>query len=150
MLIERAKQLVQLAAQIEAAMLSALERRDAEAQTLLQARQQLSLAQAGVRLQDLRVGEANDSVTLAELQKERAQIQIDTYQDWLSTGANEYENQMIEAYGIAAAAQKGAADASNLIQIKQSAIASAQLAAQIQTAIGGVKGAVAGAVGVAH
>ena len=105
-LIERAKQLVQLAAQIEAAMLSALERRDAEAHTLLQARQQLSLAQAGVRLQDLRVGEANDGVTLAELQQERAQIQIETYEDWLQMGANEYENDMIFAYRTAAQRRK--------------------------------------------
>jgi len=140
-LIERAKQLVQLAAQIEAAMLSALVSRDAEAHTLLQARQQLNLAQAGVRLQDLRVGEANDGVTLAELQQQRTQIQIETYEDWLQQGANEYENQMIEAYKATAAAQKGAADASNLIQAKQSAISSAQLAAQIGSS--GNPGAVA-------
>jgi len=145
-LIERAKQLVQLAAQIEAAMLSAIEKRDAEAQTLLQARQQLTLAQAGVRLQDLRVGEANDGVTLADLQKERAQIQIETYTDWLQTGANEYENQMIEAYGTAAAAQKGATEASRRIQTKQSAISSAQLAASLAAAdpTGGFLAATAG------
>lgn len=148
-LIERAKQLVQLAGQVEAAMLSALERRDAETQTLMQARQQLGLAQAGVRLQDLRVGEAKDGVTLADLQKERAQIQIDTYGDWLAMGPNEYEQQMIEAYGAAAAAQKGATEASRRIQIKQAAISSAQLAASLVAAdpTGGV---LAGGVGVAN
>ena len=130
-LVERAKLLVQLAAQIEAAMLSALERRDAEGLTLLQARQQLGLAQAGVRLQDLRVGEANDGVKLAGLQQERAQIQATTYQDWLQIGANEYEKQMIDAYASAAAAQKGATEASRRIQIKQAAISSAQLSAQL-------------------
>ena len=73
-------------------------------------------------------------MTLADLQQERAQIQIDTYEDWLQTGANEYEKQMIDAYGTAAAAQKGAAEASRRIQIKQSAISSAQLAAQLVAA----------------
>ena len=146
-LIERAKQLVQLAAQVEAAMLSALERRDAEAHTLLQARQQLSLAQAGVRLHDLQVGLANDGVTLSELQQEKAQIQIKTYEDWLQTGANEYENDMIFAYRLAAFSQKAAADASNLIQAKQSAIFSAQLAAQL-VAADPTGGFIAGGVGL--
>ncbi len=142
-LIERAKQLVQLAAQVESSMLSALLNRDAAAQTLLQARQQLSLAQAGVRLQDLRVGEANDGVTLADLQQERAQIQIDTFADWLQTGANQYERDMIFAYELAAQAQKWAADASFQIQAKQSAISSAQLAATIAQA-GGPYAAIGG------
>jgi Tc toxin complex TcA C-terminal TcB-binding domain len=133
-LIERAKQLVQLAAQIEGAMLSSLINRDAEARTLLEAGQQLSLAQAGVRLQDLRVGEANDGVTLVDLQQERVQIQINTYDTWIQTGANEYENQMIDAYGTAAAAQRRSTDDSSLIQEKQALIAAAQLTAQIAAA----------------
>ena len=146
-LIDRAKQLVQLAAQIESGMLSAIEKRDAETLTLLQARQQLNLTRAAVRLQDLRVSEANDAVTLADLQQERAQIQIDTYTTWLQTGANEYENDMIFAYELAASAQKSAADASFQIQAKQAAISSAQLAATIAqaggpyAAIGGVAAA---------
>jgi hypothetical protein len=148
-LIERAKQLVQLAAQIEGAMLSALERQDAEANTLLQARQQLSLAQAGVQLQDLRVGEANDGVTLVDRQQERVQIQIETLADWIQTGANEYEKDMIWFYGLAAQSQKWAADASYLIQAKQSAIFSAQLAADLAKA--GPAGAImGGAVGLAN
>jgi hypothetical protein len=149
-LIERAKQLVQLAAQIEGAMLSALERRDAEAQSLLQARQQLSLAQAGVRLQDLRVDEANDGVALADLQQQRVQIQIDTYSKWLSTGANEYETQMINAYGKAAAAQVSATETTRIIQMKQSAISSAQLAAQVAAASGEVGVITGPAVGLAN
>src|SRR5262249_34567949 len=65
-LVERAKQLVQLAEQMEAAMLSALEKRDAEAYNLLKARQDVQLTRAGVRLQDLRAREAEDGVKLAE------------------------------------------------------------------------------------
>jgi peptidoglycan hydrolase-like protein with peptidoglycan-binding domain len=74
-LIERAKQIVGLAQQIEATFLSALEKRDAEFYQLLRARQEIRLANAGVRLQDLRVREAEHGVQLAELQLERAQIQ---------------------------------------------------------------------------
>ena len=142
-LIERAKQLVQLAAQIEAPMLSALLNRDAAAQTLLQARQQLSLAQAGVRLQDLRVGEAKDGVTLAERQQERAQIQIETYDAWILMGLNQYENDIIQAYLNAASAQKGATEASRRIQLKQAILNAALFTAQ--TAQGGFVAAAIGA-----
>src|SRR5688572_23121998 len=136
-LIDRAKQSVQIAVQMEGAMLSALVRGEDLAQTMLQTKQQLRLAEAGVRLQDLRVGEATHSVELAELQRERAHIQKDAYDRWLQLGNNQYEEQMLEAYEIAAAAQVRSADATNLIQSKQSLIASAQLAAQVAAADGG-------------
>ena len=146
-LIERIKQLVQLAGQIEAAMLSALMQRDVLAYDLLKTRQELSLAQASVRLQSLRLTEANNAVTLARLQKRRAESQLTTYQAWITAELNTYEKEMITAYGNAAAAQKGAADASHDIQIKQSAIASAQLAAQIANAGGPAAAAIGAGVG---
>jgi hypothetical protein len=130
-LIERAKQLVQIAAQIEGQMLSALEKRDAEHYSLLRARQELGLAQAGVRLQDLRVKEAEGSVRLAELQQERAQIQIDTYEDWLQKGLNQFENEMIKAHQDAAAAQKGAQLASLRLQLRAALGNSIQVAQQL-------------------
>ncbi|MCI0627640.1 MAG: hypothetical protein L0387_39320 [Acidobacteria bacterium] len=102
-LIERAKQLVQLAMQIEAAMLSALEKRDVEAYSALKARQEVRLARAGVRLQDLRVKESQDGVTLAELQQERAQIQVNHYQQWINEGLNTYEIAAIVFWSIAVA-----------------------------------------------
>jgi hypothetical protein len=116
---------------MEGAMLSALERRDAESQSLLLARQQLGLSQASLKVQDLRITEAKDGVGLVDLQQERAQIQIDTYGDWIQAGANEYENQMILGYQSIAEAQNNGANASLYIQVKQSAMASAQLAASI-------------------
>jgi hypothetical protein len=78
-LIERAKQLVSLAQRIEAAFLSTLEKRDAEFYNLIKARQEARLARAGVLLQELRVREAEDGVKLAELQRERAEIQENYY-----------------------------------------------------------------------
>ncbi|MFC6939742.1 neuraminidase-like domain-containing protein [Salinirubellus sp. GCM10025818] len=90
-LIERAKRLVGLAQQLEAAFLSTLEKRDAEYFQQLKARQELGLTRAGVRLQDLRIREAEDGVELAELQRRRAEIQVDHFQDLLNEGriANE-------------------------------------------------------------
>ncbi len=85
-LIERAKQLVNIAQQMEASMLAALEKRDSEAYNQLQARQDIEVARAHVQLQTLRVKESKDKVKLAELQKERAQLQLDEYVRLLSEG----------------------------------------------------------------
>ena len=81
-LIERAKQLVGHAQQLEHAFLSALQQRDAESYSLLKARQDVAAARAGLKLQDLRIREAEDAVDLAETQLERSQIQFDHYY-WL-------------------------------------------------------------------
>lgn len=115
-LIERAKQLIQIAAQIEAAMLSAIEKRDAEYYNLLQARQHERLAREGVRLQDLRLREAQDGVELARLQRDRAITQRDTFKQWIEAGLNEWELTMIEAYREAETARIQAEYASALVR----------------------------------
>ena len=74
-LIERARQLVQLAAQIEASMLDALQQRDAAVYDELRARQDLALQRAGVRLKELDLTRAEDTVRLAGLQRDRAVAQ---------------------------------------------------------------------------
>lgn len=84
-LVSRAKELVQLAGQVEASMLAAIEKRDAELATQLRARQDVSLTVAGVQLQELRVREAQGGVTLAELQRDRAQFQMEHFQELLDT-----------------------------------------------------------------
>ena len=90
-LIERAKQLAQLAQQAENAMFEAIQMGDAERYSALKARQDLALAQAGVKLQTLRIHEAQSGIVLTQLQQERAQIEIDQYQEWLSAGMNTFE-----------------------------------------------------------
>lgn len=90
-LVERAKQLVGIAQQIEASLLAALERRDDEAYGLLKARQDLSLTGAGVRLQDLRVQQARDGVMLAEVQKDRAEVGVEHFQGLLEEGISGLE-----------------------------------------------------------
>lgn len=124
-LIERAKQLIQLAGQIEAALLSALEKRDFEAFNLLKTRQELNLAQAGIRLQTLRLTEANDGVKLADLQKKRAEIQADKYREWINGVINQYEQDMIKAYTDIEDAEKEIANIDKVIQISQAMISAA-------------------------
>ena len=79
MLIERARQLVAMAQQMEATYLSFLENRDREAYTILQARQALGIAGANVALQDLRLDEAEHQQGLADLQQDRVQFMTDYY-----------------------------------------------------------------------
>jgi hypothetical protein len=95
-LIVRAKELVGHAQQMENLLLSALEKRDAEALTLLKSRQEIQVARAVVRVQELKITEAQDRVTLAELQKERAAIEGDHYQQLLDAGDLDLE---LEAIG---------------------------------------------------
>ncbi|MCB9102284.1 MAG: hypothetical protein H6632_22290 [Anaerolineales bacterium] len=108
-LIERAKRLVELAAQMESAMLAALEKRDTEYYNLLRARQDVRLTRAGVRLHELHVLEAQSGVELAEIQKNRVQVQVDTYQEWIDAGLNEHEMAMLDAFQAGAEAQIAAA-----------------------------------------
>jgi hypothetical protein len=120
-LIERAKQLVQLAQQVESSMLSALQQRDAEAYNLMKARQDVQLARSGVRLQDLRVKEAEDSVGVAELQRDRAQVQVTQYEQWLNEGLIGFEQTALQAQWTAFGTQTAAAGANWLVVSKAAA-----------------------------
>ncbi|MGB0127643.1 MAG: neuraminidase-like domain-containing protein [Rhodocyclaceae bacterium] len=97
-LIERAKNLVNIAQQVEAAFLATLEKRDAEMYSLLKAGHDLQLAGSTVDLHALRVTEAEGGVTLAELQQDRSETQRDTYQGWLDAGLNRWERDMLRNY----------------------------------------------------
>jgi hypothetical protein len=113
-LIERAKQMVGLAQQLEASMLSAIEKGDAERYGLLKARQDVELTQAGVRLQTLRVKVAQDGVKLAELQQNRAQIQMVQYAQWIAQGISGIEQTALDMVR-AQVAVEGAYALGNLI-----------------------------------
>ncbi|HEX7734848.1 MAG TPA: neuraminidase-like domain-containing protein [Ktedonobacteraceae bacterium] len=108
-LIERARQEVALATQVENAMLAALEKRDAEYYTLMRARQDLGLAQANVQLRDLYVREAEGSVILAQLGQQRAQTQADYYQARLNEGVSALEKDSLILMGTSAALQLASA-----------------------------------------
>lgn len=97
-LIDRAKQLVSIAQQIEANFFAALEKRDAEAYNLLNAHQDVQLTKETVELQDLRIQEADNQIVLMDLHKDRTQTQYDTYNTWINAGPNRYERAMLENY----------------------------------------------------
>jgi hypothetical protein len=85
-LVERARQLVGIAQQMEATFLSFIEKGDAERYHMLKARQDARLARAGVHLQDLRVQESENGVALAELQRQRASIQLEHFDQLIVSG----------------------------------------------------------------
>jgi Tc toxin complex TcA C-terminal TcB-binding domain len=111
-LVERAKQLAQTAAQMESSMLSAIEKRDAEAYTVLRARQDAELLRSQVRLQDLRITEAESGVRLAMLQEERTEIQLDHWSELLREDVNSIEQSGIDALFIASGLYAAAAASS--------------------------------------
>src|SRR5689334_22288382 len=96
---------------METAMLAAFENRDNEAYTFLKARQDARLAHATVQLQDLQVQQAKDSVQLARLQQERAQIQATHYQELLNVGISPLEAASLSTYGAVAALKMAASAA---------------------------------------
>lgn len=114
-IIERAKQLTQIANQIESSFLNALEKRDKEALDILNARQNIQTARANIRLQDLRVNEAKDGVKLSELQKQRAQIQVDTLESWIVEDLLELEEKLLSWYKTIADYQQASIGVSGAI-----------------------------------
>jgi hypothetical protein len=85
-LVGRAKELLVSARQLESEFLRALERYDEETYRLIQARQGIELGRARVRLQRLRLSEAQERVQLATLQKERANDLANHYDGLISSG----------------------------------------------------------------
>jgi hypothetical protein len=113
-LIERAKQLANTSAQMEAAFLAALEKADTEAYNLLKARQDIEFTQAGVQLQELRVTEAEGEVSLAVLQRDRAELQREHFQQLVDEGTSGWEHAglILSALGsVLSSALSGAGEA---------------------------------------
>jgi hypothetical protein len=118
-LIDRAKHLVTIAQQVEAAYLSALEKHDSEAYNLFKANQDMGLSQANVQLQDLRVSEAADSLILADRQQQRAEFQVDTYRVFLNAGINQWEQKLLVDYQEAHADRIAMAELDGLLTSAQ-------------------------------
>jgi Tc toxin complex TcA C-terminal TcB-binding domain/Concanavalin A-like lectin/glucanases superfamily/ABC toxin N-terminal region len=122
-LIDRTKQLVALAEQVEAAYLSALEKYDAAAYRRFEANKGLELADAGVVLQGLRLTEASRGVSLAQAQRARADAVSSEYQQLIDAGLNEAEQKMLDGY-------RQIRDWRNVIGGIEAAIGVAQMAVQ--------------------
>ncbi len=135
-LVERAKNLVSIAQQVEQAFLAALEKRDAEVYNLLKAGHDLQLAGATVDLHGLQVTEAQQGIGLAERQFDRAATQRDAYQQRIDAGLNRWETDMLGDY-------KDARNAKDALAGIDAALTVAQTAATV--ASGGILGSGLGA-----
>ena len=94
-LIERAKNLVTTASQLEAAFLSAAKQAEDSAYAAAQADHDLDVAQAMTVQADLKVTAAGIAVKQAVLQKDRASIEADHYGKLLAAGANDHEREQL-------------------------------------------------------
>ncbi|HSH80569.1 MAG TPA: LamG-like jellyroll fold domain-containing protein, partial [Herpetosiphonaceae bacterium] len=148
-LIDRSKQLVNIAQQIEAAFLAALEKRDAANYDRLRAGFDLDLARAGEELQQLRVTESQNAIELARRQQARATIQQSTYQNWIEAGLNAWELSLIKDYETARDARNFAANLDYMITSAQAMITAATATYGAALAFAGVAIATAGAFGKA-
>ncbi len=99
-LMERAKQLVQLAQQLESQFLNTLEKEDAENYTLMKARQDLRVTKETVRLQDMRVRQADNELGMADLQLDKVEFSFDHFSDLISEGMNIHEIMSLVFLGI--------------------------------------------------
>ena len=124
-LVERSRQLAGLAQQTESAFLSALQSKDHEAYTLFIAKQNVQTSKEGVKLQKLRLHEAEDGVELSELQLERSSILEETYAQWLSEGMLTQEKALLNAYNQLEGAQIDATSWRYLSQVAQAAVSAA-------------------------
>lgn len=104
-LMERAKQLVAQAQQLEGQFLATLEKEDAENYSQLRARQDLQTAKSTVKLQDLRVKQSEMETEVANMQLTKMQFVQTNFNNLLAAGLNGYEVASIALLTAAAAGQ---------------------------------------------
>lgn len=105
-IIQRAKELVGIAQQLEANLLSLLEKKDSESYSLMKAKQDMALARANVKLQDLRIKVSEGEVDMAVLQKERSELQVEGLEGLIAEGLLSLEEEMLNVYEDIAKIQK--------------------------------------------
>ena len=105
-LVERARQLVDLARQMEASMLQFIESSEKALYEEIKARQDLALTQAGVRLRGLQQQQANTGINLANLQRGRAVLQSQHYRRLIDDGLSISEEQGLQHLNAAYAMQQ--------------------------------------------
>ena len=100
-LVDRAKALTATAQQLESAFLAAVEQRDNNAYSQLQADRDLVVATALISVQDAKVASTDIGIVQAKLQGHRAAVQARHYQDLLNGGLDEYEDDQKQALAAA-------------------------------------------------
>ncbi|MBD80524.1 MAG: hypothetical protein CL840_16525 [Crocinitomicaceae bacterium] len=97
-LIARAKELTQVAQQLESVYLASLEKKDAETYTLLKAKQDLKLSKEGVKLSDYKLRVSESEVDLAEIQRSRYELQVSELDAMINSALTQSEQALINAY----------------------------------------------------
>jgi len=90
-LLERAKVLVSQSQQLESIFLSTLERIDVESYGILTAKQNIETSTAKLKLQDLRINQAQSEKAVIERQIEKTQFAKQHFNDLISDGLNSFE-----------------------------------------------------------
>ena len=121
-LVERAKELIRYAQQLENALLSALEKLDAENYQQFRARQEIETARAAVRLEDLRIKEARLGVDLAEIQLDKAEYTVQGYQEMIDAGLLEAEMELQSLYFRQSSVQRNINNTETFLNIKNTLI----------------------------
>jgi len=116
-IVERTRQLVGMAQQVEAAFLATLEKLDAERYSQLRAEQDIETSKANIKLQDLKIKEADNGVTLAGLQRDRAGLQVTGLQGMIDAGLLSSERTLQDLYGLLALHQGLQAAANTATQL---------------------------------
>jgi hypothetical protein len=113
-LVERAKNFVGIAQQVESAFLSALEQRETETYSVFQANHDIEVARSSITLTDLKIADADINVVSAELQQEKAQVQFDHYDQLIKNGLNFWEKGAVKAMELAVWFRAGSSTANRL------------------------------------
>jgi hypothetical protein len=143
-LIERARQLTAQAIQIEAGYQAALEKYDDRTLRIFDALKAIDLSRAQVSLAATRVQEANDAVTAAQAQKNRADAMVGAYGELIDAPPNEYEQNLLDEYQDMRETRNLIVAADTAIGIAQAASTAANVADEFFS--GGGKGVLAIAI----
>ncbi|MDX3188616.1 hypothetical protein PV458_09455 [Streptomyces sp. MN03-5084-2B] len=132
-LLERARAFAATAQQLEASLLAALQQGAQREYDLIRAEQDLNLAKANLVLQRLRVTEAQNTASLAVLQQNRINYQLEHFEELLDGGLSEYEQTSLELMFASAAASAIAAAAAAFGTLIQPGGAASATAAGLAT-----------------
>jgi hypothetical protein len=120
-LMERARQLVAQAAQMEAGYLAALEKYDDRSLRVYDALKTIDLTAAQTTVAAGRTQEARDAVTAATAQQQRADTMAAAYGSAADTPLSKYESNLLDEYGQLRDLRNGIAAADTAIGVMQAA-----------------------------
>ncbi|MFI9106143.1 neuraminidase-like domain-containing protein [Streptomyces fildesensis] len=140
-LMERARQLVAQATQMEAGYLAALEKYDERSLRVFDALKGIDMTNAQITLATSRVTEANDAVKAAAAQRAKADAMVRTYDRQINLPPNQYERDLLDQYGEMRSIRNDINSVDTAIGILQQAYNAADLTGAIFS--GGARQAIA-------